>query len=222
MLVAASSSGAVEADPPSKKTKKSAAKTAKLPTETKAKTATKDKKVADATNGTTSKPVKLDTAPARDIKPRKRAADFLSDDEDEVVKTDKKNASKGSKSETVKPAKKKAKEDAKTTSVVPKAGKDAVKETKVETKKESSKKSTKEPEAPAFRDEESGDEDDQTLALIRGFESSGEEDISGDEGFEPGQDVPQIPDSKQVKRKLRKLKKSHSDEPEKPGTVYIG
>lgn len=221
MFLAASSSGVVETHPPSKKSKKSAAKTANLPTKEKTNTTVKDKKAIESTNGKVSKPTKLSSAPARDVKPRKRAADFLSDDEDGTVKNDKKNSSKEQKSESVKPAKKKAKEDAKPTSIASKP-KDHFNGTTVTANTTSATKPPRESKPSANDDEGSDDEGDQTVALIRGFESSGEEDVSGDEGFEPGQDIPQIPDSKQVKRKLRKLKKSNSDEPEKPGTVYIG
>lgn len=67
-------------------------------------------------------------------------------------------------------------------------------------------------------------EDDQTVALIRGFESSGDEDASDDEGFDPDQPVPQIPDSKKAKRKiLKKQKKAAEEGPgDQPGTVYVG
>ncbi|KMP08449.1 MKI67 FHA domain-interacting nucleolar phosphoprotein [Coccidioides immitis RMSCC 2394] len=220
---AASSSSAVETDPPSKKSKKSFVKNAKAPTETKSKGASKDKKPNNVTNGKATKPLNLDNAPARDIKPRKRAADFLSDEEDEITKRDKKDALKDSASvtnESVKRPKKKAKEEAKATTTTTEKVSLKKDDANAKEKKESFKKSKKEVEVRADNEHES--EDDQTLALIRGFDSSGEEDISGDEGFEPGQAVPQIPDSKQVKRKIRKLKKNHTDEPEEPGTVYIG
>nr|KMM73523.1 MKI67 FHA domain-interacting nucleolar phosphoprotein [Coccidioides posadasii RMSCC 3488] len=220
---AASSSSAVETDQPSKKSKKSFVRNAKAPTETKSKGASKDKKPNNVTNGKATKPLNLDNAPARDIKPRKRAADFLSDEEDEIIKRDKKDALKDSASvtnESVKPPKKKAKEEAKATTTTTEKVSLKKDDAKAKEKKEPFKKSKKEVEVLADNDHES--EDDHTLALIRGFDSSGEEDISGDEGFEPGQAVPQIPDSKQVKRKIRKLKKNHTDEPEEPGTVYIG
>ncbi|KAJ5579007.1 rRNA processing protein gar2 [Penicillium hetheringtonii] len=65
-------------------------------------------------------------------------------------------------------------------------------------------------------------EDDQTAALIKGFESSGDEDDSGDEGFEAGKPVPRIPDSKKIKQKLLKKQKKNAGTQEEPGTVYIG
>ncbi|KAI5293398.1 hypothetical protein KEM52_005582 [Ascosphaera acerosa] len=81
----------------------------------------------------------------------------------------------------------------------------------------------------AADDASSDDADDQTAALISGFESSGDEDDGSDDGdaasaFKPGQAVPPIPDSKQVKRKLKKQKKerSASGEKEEPGVVYVG
>lgn len=159
-----------------KKTKKSASKAVK-PVETTNVAAPK------------SAPAKLDDKPARQVKPRKRAADFLSDDEDVQEKTEK-----------VKKAKAEPKE-----------------------KKEKllSKPDLKETELASNSEDESASEDDQTAALIRGFESSDdEEDPSGDEGFRPGQEVPKIPDSKQIKRKLRKMKK-RDEEPEEPGVVCI-
>jgi nucleolar protein 15 len=67
---------------------------------------------------------------------------------------------------------------------------------------------TSDPTGDAQEDEVEGEgEDDQTIALIKGFESSGDEDISGDEGFEAEKPVPTIPDSKKTKRKLQKLAK---------------
>ncbi|EEP80783.1 predicted protein [Uncinocarpus reesii 1704] len=222
-LPAASSSSAVETDPPSKKSKRASAKPTKptkplkVPVEAQPKTAPKDKKPKGVTNGETPKPLKLDSAPAREIKPRKRAADFLSDDEDSTPK-DRESVAKGSKqatTEPVKPAKKKAKED-----VTPNSENDSSKHSEVKETKEPAKKPKKQTEAPVEEEDES--EDEQILDLIKGFESSGDEDASEDEGFEPGQNVPQIPDSKQVKRKMKKAKKNHTDEPEEPGTVYVG
>ncbi|OGM39307.1 rRNA processing protein gar2 [Aspergillus bombycis] len=73
--------------------------------------------------------------------------------------------------------------------------------------------------ASASEDEE---EDDRTTALIKGFESSGDEDESGDEGFNPDQPVPKIPDSKKAKRKILKKQRENKQEAEEPGTVYVG
>lgn len=64
-------------------------------------------------------------------------------------------------------------------------------------------------------------EDDQTVALIKGFESSGDEDISDDEGYEAGKPIPNIPDSKKAKRQIQKKTKKR-DTPDHPGAVYVG
>lgn len=71
------------------------------------------------------------------------------------------------------------------------------------------------------QDSENDEVDDQTAELIRGFESSGDEDASEDEGFEAGKAVPRIPDSKKAKRKIQK-KLKENDQPNEPGTVYVG
>jgi nucleolar protein 15 len=71
--------------------------------------------------------------------------------------------------------------------------------------------------------ESEDEEDDQTTALIRGFESSGDEDESADEVIDPDAPVPKIPDSKKAKRKILKLQKQNkSDSSEQPGAVYVG
>lgn len=144
-------------------------------------------------------------APARKIKPRKRASDFLSDDEDD----------KENEEET---KSKKQKESAK-------------KVEKKETKKEAPAKKTKkvevveqnesEDEGSEEQESENDEIDDQTAELIKGFESSGDEDASEDEGFEAGKAVPRIPDSKKAKRKIQK-KLKENDQPDEPGTVYVG
>lgn len=73
-------------------------------------------------------------------------------------------------------------------------------------------------------DESEGAEDDQTAALIKGFESSGDEDASEDEGFDSKQPVPKVPDSKKVKRKILKKQKKAAEEGagDTPGVVYVG
>lgn len=72
--------------------------------------------------------------------------------------------------------------------------------------------------AGAQREDES-DDDDQTAALIKDFESSDSEAISGDEGYEPGQQVPDAPTSKTMQRKLEKAEAiAYND----PGVIYVG
>jgi nucleolar protein 15 len=74
-------------------------------------------------------------------------------------------------------------------------------------------------------DEDDEDEvDDQTAALLKGFESDGdEEDALNDGGLLAGATVPGIDVSildKKSKKKLRKAAKCGSDE--KPGVIYVG
>ena len=66
-------------------------------------------------------------------------------------------------------------------------------------------------------EEEEFEEDDQTAALLKGFESSGEEDVDGDEGFTAGE-VPKLPNKKGLAGKLKKIK----PEGQEPGVVYVG
>ncbi len=63
------------------------------------------------------------------------------------------------------------------------------------------------------------EEDDQTEALLKGFESSDENDASGDEGFEKGQEVPSLPANKKLQKKLKGAKDIQSDS---PGIIYVG
>ncbi|KAI9873339.1 MAG: hypothetical protein M1830_000519, partial [Pleopsidium flavum] len=53
-----------------------------------------------------------------------------------------------------------------------------------------------------------------------GLESSGEEDVSGDEGFEQGQDVPALPDAKKLSKELKVVSKKGAGA--EPGVVYVG
>ena len=78
--------------------------------------------------------------------------------------------------------------------------------------------------------EESGDnendsdfeEDDRTMALIKGFEDDEEEEPDdvedGAKGFEPGQELPSLPKSKQIPKKLKSIKSADDG----PGVVYVG
>lgn len=184
----------------------------------------KPKKEKDTVDGAKSEKlsVKVDKKPTKESKPRKRAADFLSDDEEEGPKQEIAPKPKAEKKEMQ--PKKKAKSE--------KLGVSAESKEKIKKAKSKAKEVEKEPEeAPELvekpfspdsdADSDKEAEDDQTLALIRGFESSGDEDPSEDEGFEPGQEVPKIPDSKKAMKAIRK-KKKESSAPEEPGTVYVG
>lgn len=59
-------------------------------------------------------------------------------------------------------------------------------------------------------------EHDQTLALLKGFDSGDEDQFSGEEIFKEGQSVPNIP-----KNSAKKLKAA-KDESEEPGVVFVG
>lgn len=93
-------------------------------------------------------------------------------------------------------------------------------------KKSKSKEVTEEPIDK--EDEESGDAmeedgseaevDDQTEALLKGFESSDDEDINEEEAFKAGQAIPKI--DKKAAKKAKAAASVASDE--KPGVVYLG
>ena len=200
-------------DAPAKKTKKVDPKPIELTGDT-PKSALKKKK-NDAVEDKSTK-LKTNGEPTRQIKPRKRAADFLSDEDSEgdadiEVKKLQEKPSKKSKKEDEATVK-----DKKSKSTSEKKPKSISKPTKAEAKA----KANEDDASDASASDEDG-EDDQTAALIRGFESSGDEDASEDEGFDANKPVPKIPDSKKAKRKILKKQKK-SDEPEEPGTVYIG
>ncbi|KAL4755158.1 hypothetical protein BDW72DRAFT_164227 [Aspergillus terricola var. indicus] len=202
---------AATVDSPAKKTKKVEAKAAE-PAETH-KSILKKNKTNGAKEDKTSKPKANGDAP-RPVKPRKRAADYMSDDESEdevpVKKADKETKTKPS-------AKKTKQEDGTAAPVKEKAGKAGKKAKKLEIVPSDSE------EEAVSAAEESEEEDDQTTALIRGFESSGDEDESGDEAIDPEAPVPKIPDSKKAKRKILKLQKQNKTESsEQPGVVYVG
>lgn len=169
----------------------------------------------------TAAPAKANGETSRQIKPRKRAADFLTDEETEEpaapVKADKKAEKK--------PANKKSKKEE--DEIAPASKKAAA--------KKAAPKTTKKPEpvvesedediedaSPADESEvEQDGDDDQTEALIKGFESSGDEDESDGEGYKQGDPIPKAPDTKKAERKLAKQLKKNGP-PEEPGTVYIG
>ncbi|KAJ5949695.1 Ribosomal biogenesis protein Gar2 [Penicillium verhagenii] len=207
-------------DPPAKKTKKVQAKPAETSEEA-PKSILKKKATAapKAKETKTAAPVKANGTPARQAKPRKRAADFISDEETEEPAApspvaEKKTANKKSKKEETAPvsAVKKAK-------ATPKAKK--VEEVAVESEDDEADLISL--GSDSEEDEESEDEvlDDQTAALIKGFESSDDEDESEGEGHNPNKPVPKIPDTKKAQRKIAKSQKD-SGVPDTPGTVYVG
>lgn len=202
-------------DPPAKKTKKVEAKVVEATEGAAPKPILKKKQ-----NGAKPKDTKATTAPktngepARQVKPRKRAADFLSDEEDDDDIAPAPAASK-------KTGNKKTKKDSESVSAGKKGASNAK---KLEVPEESEEEDAEDAQSlPSEGEDESEDEgeDDQTAALIKGFESSGDEDDSGDEGYTPGKPVPKIPDSKKAQKKIMK-KQKEGDAPEEPGTVYIG
>lgn len=211
------------ADVPVKKTKKvevKAAKAAEPAQEAPKSILKKNKTNGSAKEEKASKPKANGDAP-RPVKPRKRAADYMSDEDSDAEATvpAKKSAEKETKS---KPSAKKTKqEDGTAAPVKEKAAKAGKKAKKVEIVPSDSEDS--EGEGVALNAESEDEDDDQTTALIRGFESSGDEDESGDEAVDPEAPVPRIPDSKKAKRKILKLQKQNKSETsEKPGAVYVG
>ena len=70
------------------------------------------------------------------------------------------------------------------------------------------------------REEPDSEGEDQTAALLKGFESSGEEEVFGDEGFKQGHDVPALPDSEKLNKKLKLANKQ--GEGVGSGVVYVG
>lgn len=61
--------------------------------------------------------------------------------------------------------------------------------------------------------------DDQTAALLAGFESEGDEAANSGPGFQEGQKVPKLPEASQTANKLQAIKKDADDG---PGVVYVG
>lgn len=66
--------------------------------------------------------------------------------------------------------------------------------------------------------EDEFEEDDQALDLLKGFDSGDDDDISGDEDFKQGQEVPKVPRAKKPAKKLKAAK----GEVDEPGVVYVG
>lgn len=151
----------------------------------------------------------LNGQPARQIKPRKRAADFLSEEEDEEKREQEQEQELEQKLEPTRVSKH--------VSTKQKSEKNKTKKQKTEDHAEKADESRSEGDSS-----EDDNVDDQTVALIKGFESSGDEDASDDEGFSPDQPVPRVPDSKKAKRKILKRQKKNADVEDSPGVVYVG
>ncbi|KAI4169630.1 MAG: hypothetical protein LQ343_005569 [Gyalolechia ehrenbergii] len=69
------------------------------------------------------------------------------------------------------------------------------------------------------QDEDNFEEGDQTLALIKGFESEGDDEVNDDEGFKEGMKVPQVPKNKDLTKKLKAAKDGDEEE---AGVIYVG
>lgn len=213
-MVTDNCTAAAATEAPAKKSKKVDPKPTE-PTDA-SKPAQKKKKgdVAEEKSAKSKVNANADGQPAREIKPRKRAADFLSDDEDSEAEV-----AVEVKEPQEKPSKKKSKKEDEG-AAKDKKSKSADKKPKTISK--ASKVETQDSDAESDSGASDGEgEGDQTAALIKGFESSGDEDASEDEGFDANKPLPAVPDSKKAKRKILKKQKK-SDEPEEPGTVYIG
>ncbi|KAJ6030123.1 uncharacterized protein N7446_000814 [Penicillium canescens] len=209
----------VAADSPAKKTKKVEAKAADATKDTVPKSISKKNAAKPKADKTAASP-KAKAQPTREVKPRKRAADFLTDEEVEAPAA----PAKADKEAEKKPANKKSKKEE--TEAAPTLKKAAAKKAAHKTKKpepvvESEEEDEDVISAAEESEAEDDAEDDQTAALIKGFESSDDEGESGDEGYKEGQPIPKIPDSKKAQRKLAKQQKANGA-PEEPGTVYIG
>ncbi|KAK7512099.1 hypothetical protein IWZ03DRAFT_385528 [Phyllosticta citriasiana] len=76
-----------------------------------------------------------------------------------------------------------------------------------------------EQEQESAQESENEKEDDQTAALLKGFESSDDEEDGEDEGFDADK-VPTIPNEKKLRKKLSKAKGEEGKEG--PGVVYVG
>ena len=90
------------------------------------------------------------------------------------------------------------------------------------TKEQKSKKPKAEIAQPTEVDgDNDSDVDDQTEALLKGFESDDDdEDMENDSGLKEGQPIPKIPLSKKDKKKLKR--DAEIEASEKPGVLYVG
>ena len=75
-------------------------------------------------------------------------------------------------------------------------------------------------EANDEEDEEDDAPDDQTAALLAGFESDGDDvHTPGDTGFKEGNKIPSLPNSTATSKKLKAI---GATETHKPGVIYVG
>ncbi|KAJ5095232.1 Ribosomal biogenesis protein Gar2 [Penicillium argentinense] len=196
-------------EPPTKKTKKVEAKSAAAPKDAAPKSSLKknEKGTAGNKNAKSDSNAKTNGQSVRQVKPRKRAADFLSDDEKEAAPSPAEKKTSNKKSKTAVSAGKKA----------------AAKGKKVEQVAADSDEEDEDLALEPVASDDSEDDDgaDQTNAIIKGFESSGSEDeSSGDEDKHP-KAVPEGPKSKNLEKKLRKQQKKNEVTPEEPGVIQL-
>lgn len=95
------------------------------------------------------------------------------------------------------------------------------KKTKESKPKDISPEDEEEQEVGSSDDEGDSEIDDQTVALLRGFESDGdEEDAANEEGLKEGKKVPKVPTLTSQDKKAMK-RAAESDTPETPGVVFV-
>ncbi|KAK8177108.1 hypothetical protein IWX90DRAFT_420205 [Phyllosticta citrichinensis] len=137
---------------------------------------------------------KTDTA-ASSKPSRKRASDFF---------------------EAVEPATEKAEVEAE--KATKKSNKKRKSEPEPEPEPESEESAAAEEAQESAEESENEKEDDQTAALLKGFESSEDEADGEDEGLN-ADEVPTIPNEKKLRKKLTKAQEQGQD---LPGVVYVG
>lgn len=175
---------------------KPAPKSALKKTETTTTTATKAKKE-----------VKEDAPVKTTRSTRKRAEDFLEPEEKPAKKTT-----------TVKTAPGKVEKVTVTETAKPQSASSKVSKAKA---KASPKAAVEEEEIALANETDSeaeAEEDDQTAALLAGFESSEDENDPQDDGIALDK-IPAVPNMKEVRKQL---KDAQQDEENTPGVIYIG
>lgn len=70
-----------------------------------------------------------------------------------------------------------------------------------------------------YESDEDSEPDDHTAALLAGFESGGDATPTSGSGFQKGQNLPEMPNEKATKKKLKGVKAGAD---EGPGVVYVG
>ncbi|KAI4720813.1 RNA-binding domain-containing protein [Aureobasidium sp. EXF-10727] len=167
-------------------------------------------KKTETTTTTTTKAKKeaKENAPTRETRStRKRAEDFLEPEEKPVKK-----------STTVKAAPGKVEKVTVTETAKPESASSKVSKTKA---KASPKAAVEEEEIAVANETDSeaeAEEDNQTAALLAGFESSDDENDPQDDGIALDK-LPAVPNMKEVRKQL---KDAQQDDENTPGVIYIG